>query len=462
LSTGLKERLGMQRIIYMAASLVLVVGVSSCGEGGNLGEGEPTGTLAVSLTEAAGTPEEQLGESIFFDENLSIEQNQSCASCHGPEVGWTGPISDINAAGAVYEGSIAGRFGNRKPPSAAYATLSPIFHLEKKGLFVGGNFWDGRATGEKLGNPAADQAQGPFLNPVEQGLPDNACVVYRVCNPVVPADYPAGFEQVWGAGTCDIIWPADLDQSCATEGSTVNLSDEDRARVNADYDLIALSIETYEASSEVNAFTSKYDAFLAKAVDFTKEEKKGLNLFKGKGKCSKCHVLGQGPKDPPLFTDFTFDNLGVPRNPDNPWYTQSAFNPDGFDWVDKGLGGFLATQLDYAAYAEENLGKQKVPTLRNVDKRPSPDFVKAFTHNGYFKSLWQVVHFYNTRDVKPTCDDPFTTVEDALAHDCWPEPEVDENVNTSELGDLKLSAEEEEALVTFMKTLSDGFDIAAP
>ena len=452
----------MQRIIYMAASLVLVVGVSSCGEGGTLGDGEPTGTLAVSLTEEAGTPEEQLGESIFFDENLSIERNQSCASCHGPEVGWTGPISDINAAGAVYEGSIAGRFGNRKPPSAAYATLSPVFHLEKKGLFVGGNFWDGRATGEKLGNPAADQAQGPFLNPVEQGLPDNACVVYRVCNPVVLADYPAGFEQVWGAGTCDIIWPAGIDQSCATEGSTVSLSDEDRARVNADYDLIALSIETYEASSEVNTFTSKYDAFLAKAVDFTKEEKKGLNLFRGKGKCSKCHVLGQGPKDPPLFTDFTFDNLGVPRNPDNPWYTQSAFNPDGFDWVDKGLGGFLATRPDYAAYAEENLGKQKVPTLRNVDKRPSQDFVKAFTHNGYFKSLWQVVHFYNTRDVKRTCDDRFTTVEDALAQDCWPEPEVEENVNTSELGDLKLSAEEEEALVTFMKTLSDGFEIAAP
>ena len=189
--------------------------------------------------------------------------------------------------------------------------------------------------------------------------------------------------------------------------------------------------------------------------------KAGMSIFHGKGKCARCHVLGQGP-DRPLFTDFTFDNLGVPRNPDNPWYSKTDFNPEGFAWVDEGLGGFLATRLDYAAYAEENLGKQKVPTLRNVDKRPSPDFVKAYTHNGYFKSLWQVVHFYNTRDVKPTCDDPFTTVEDALDQDCWPEPEVHENVNTSELGDLKLSAEEEEALVTFMKTLSDGFEIAAP
>ena len=106
------------------------------------------------------TPEEQLGKAIFFDQNLSINQNQACAACHGPEAGLTGPIEAINAAGAVYEGSIPGRFGNRKPPSAAYATLSPVLYMDKKGLFVGGNFWDGRATGEKLGNPAADQAQG--------------------------------------------------------------------------------------------------------------------------------------------------------------------------------------------------------------------------------------------------------------------------------------------------------------
>jgi hypothetical protein len=105
---------------------------------------------------------EALGKSIFFDEDLSINENQSCASCHAPEVGWTGPIEAINASGAVYEGSILGRFGDRKPPSAAYATLSPIFHSDKKGLFIGGNFWDGRATGEKLGNPAADQARAHF------------------------------------------------------------------------------------------------------------------------------------------------------------------------------------------------------------------------------------------------------------------------------------------------------------
>ena len=131
--------------------------------------------IALWLTSAPGvaqalTPVEQLGKFIFFDTNLSVNSNQSCAACHTPAVGWTGPVPAINVAGAVYEGSINGRFGNRKPPSSAYATSSPILHyvIEKKeALFIGGNFWDGRASGEKLGNPAADQAQGPFVNPLE-------------------------------------------------------------------------------------------------------------------------------------------------------------------------------------------------------------------------------------------------------------------------------------------------------
>ena len=234
------------------------------------------------------TPMEELGKSIFFDEALSINGNQSCASCHGLEVGFTGPISEFNAHGAVYEGSIAGRFGARKPPTAAYATLSPIFHFDGE-LFVGGNFWDGRATGEKLGNPAADQAQGPFLNPVEQGLPDSACVVYFVCN---APSYPVSFEEVWGAEACDITWPADVETTCETEGVTVLLSEEDRAKSDMAYDNIALSIAEYEDSPEVNAFTSKFDYAKASPVKLSKLERRGLALFKGKGKCRLCHTLG--------------------------------------------------------------------------------------------------------------------------------------------------------------------------
>jgi cytochrome c peroxidase len=173
------------------------------------------------------SPMEQLGKSIFFDENLSVHNNQSCATCHDPQIGWVGPDSMTNAHGSVYEGSIAGQFGDRKPPSSAYATTSPIFHYEK-GLFIGGNFWDGRATGEKLGNPAADQAQGPFLNPVEQALGDSACVVYRVCM----ASYPVKFTDVWGMAACQIVWPAGTNTTCGIPGGYVNLSPADRAKAN--------------------------------------------------------------------------------------------------------------------------------------------------------------------------------------------------------------------------------------
>lgn len=371
------------------------------------------------------TDMEELGKSIFFDENLSINQNQSCASCHGPEAGWTGPISDINAYGAVYEGSIAGRFGDRKPPSAAYATLSPIFYQDKQGLFIGGNFWDGRATGEVLGNPAADQALGPFLNPVEQALPAPADVVGRVCAAV----YGDLFRDVWGVEACD---PANVDMA---------------------YGDIGLSIAAYEASPEVNAFTSKYDFTSGGTAKLSKQEQRGFALFRGKGQCQRCH-MSNGKQA--LFTDFTFDNLGIPQNPENP-----ALLADP-SFVDPGLGGFLKnTGYDEDVY-EAEWGKHKVPTLRNVGKgsceaepQNADCIVKAYAHNGYFKSLAGVVHFYNTRDVKDTCPGAYTEAE-ALAADCWPAPEVAENVNTDELGDLGLTPEEETAIVAFLKTLSDG------
>jgi cytochrome c peroxidase len=387
---------------------------------------------------------QQLGKSIFFDTALSINQNESCAACHAPEVGWTGPETDINAHGSVYEGSIPGRFGNRKPPSSGYATISPILYLDKKGQFVGGNFWDGRATGEKLGNPAADQAQGPFLNPAEQALMDFACVVYRVCTATT---YPVSFESVWGDTACDIAWPADVEYACATEGATVALSDEDRAKSNMAYDDIALSIVAYEASPEVNAFTSKYDYSLVGKTKLSKQERIGFALFQGKGNCKACHP-SSGMQS--LFTDFTYDNLGIPINPENPVYDYNS------DFVDQGLGGFLACRPIFAGYAAENDGKFKVPTLRNVDLRPDEGFVKAFGHNGYFKSLEGIVHFYNTRDVLPVCPGPYTEAE-ALAANCWPAPEISANLNTGELGNLGLTPDEEVAIVAFLKTLSDGY-----
>jgi cytochrome c peroxidase len=381
------------------------------------------GLVGVAISQEL-TSKELLGKKIFFDTSLSKQNPQSCATCHGPEAGWTGPDAAINLHGAVYEGSIPGAFGDRKPPSSAYATPSPIFHVDKKGLFLGGNFWDGRATGEKLGNPAADQAQGPFLNPLEQALGSASDVVTKVC----ASTYGWLFKEVWGSDICN--------------------------DVNAAYDSIALSIAAYEASPEVSAFTSKYDYSKGGKVKLSAEERRGFALFQGKGKCTRCHVSeGRAP----LFTDFTYDNLGIPKNPENPFYMQPPeYNPDGINWIDLGLGGFLASRIDYSSYADANIGKHKVPTLRNVDLRPSDDFVKAYGHNGYFKSLKGIVNFYNTRDVKPVCPGQYTEAQ-ALAANCWPAPEVSENMNTGELGDLGLNPNEEDAIVAFLKALSDGF-----
>lgn len=363
------------------------------------------------------TSQERLGKLLFFDKTLSAEGNQSCASCHAPDAGWTGPDETFNKAGAVYEGSIKGRFGNRKPPSAAYATVAPNFHLMRpgRGMFVGGNFWDGRATGQVLGNPAADQAMGPFLNPAEQALPDAATLVDKVCR----GPYAALFIDIWG------------DEACAAPEKA--------------YKYIALSIAAYEASAEVNAFSSKYDAYLAGAARLTSEEQRGLQLFAGKGRCAMCHPH-QPARDgtPPLFTDFTFENLGVPKN---------AAHPQGLAWQDEGLGGYLETTETFRDYAATQIGRHRVPTLRNVDLRPHPAFIKAYGHNGYFKSLESIVHFYNTRDLLPTCRRP----SDRAGVECWPSPEVPANINGRLLGALALTKDEEAALVAFLRTLSDGY-----
>lgn len=369
--------------------------------------------FSVAAADGPLTPKEQLGKSIFFDQNLSINQNQACAACHAPEAGWTGPDLAINAAGSVYEGSIAGHFGNRKPPAAAYAGESPVLYYDYEDeVWVGGMFWDGRATGGTLGDPLAEQALGPFLNPLEQANPDAQAVIDKV----LASSYASLFIQV-----CTV--PTEY------------------------YECIGRAIAAYERSTEVSQFTSKYDYWLAGQATLTDQELRGMALFEGKAQCANCHVA-------PLFTDFTYDNLGVPRNPSNPFYTELDWNPEGYDWVDPGLGGFLkAAGYDEIVW-EAEWGKQKVPTLRNVDLRPSKKFIKAYAHNGYFKSLEEIVHFYNTRDVLAYC---VFLPKPKAGKNCWPAPEVADNINTIEMGNLGLNHGEELAIVAFMRTLSDGY-----
>jgi cytochrome c peroxidase len=436
-------------------------------------------TEAQTIERLAAPPDNQvqqielLGKAMLYDKDLSVNRNEACAFCHMPETGFTGPVSELNRTTAAYPGSVRARYSDRKPQSHAYAPLAPVLHYNPgQDDLVGGNFWDMRATGRRLGNPAAEQAEGPPTNPVEMGLPDMACAVYRASR----RPYQALFQKVWGVQAFAIKWPNDVEQVCSRPGppptsdsKPVHLSDLDRGRAATAFDQMAQSIASYEASAEVTAFTSKFDAVLAGKAQFSPQEQAGYALFRGKAHCNSCHRDG-GPGEDPLFTDFTASNIGVPANPQLPYYLEDrpdelgyAANPVGRSFVDGGVGSFLVKghplsqpslpDARWIPLAPKNEGRFQVPTLRNVDKRPYPGFVRAYAHNGYFKSLKEIVHFYNTRDVLPRCrpNDPREGVT------CWPAPESTANMNKTTVGHLGLTDTEENELVSFMGTLTDGF-----
>jgi cytochrome c peroxidase len=319
---------------------------------------------------------------------------------------------------------------------------APILYFDDvEGLWIGGQFWDGRATGDVLGDPLADQALGPFLNPVEMANTSKDQVIADVA----ASDYSYLFDIVWGPGSLD--------------------------DVEAAYDQVALSIAAFERTQLFGQFSSKYDAYLAACINmggdpdecaqgvgttaeivgpkiFSKKEWHGLQLFMGENDndgllapgegamCAACHIAEwteatdysdnvQVPSwaplgmVPPLFTDFTFDNLGVPKS-DHKLLKDAP--------VDLGLGPIVSD-------SEEN-GKFKVMTVRNIG------LTAPYAHNGLFKKLDEIVHFYNTRDV---------------VAEGWPAPEYPDTVNSEELGNLGLSDYDEDCLVKFMNTLSDGY-----
>ena len=463
----------------------------------------PTLTGQPPILQNTGTEAvEALGELMNYDRRISPERNQACASCHMPYVAFSGPIPSVNLTMIAYPGTAHFRAGKRSAQRYPYAPFFPVLQYnQEQGLFFGGNFWDSRATGYLLRNPDAHQAQGP-PDTQEMGNPDTACITFKLSKAV----YRPLFELVWGKGSFDISFPANTADICATPGGAavfggsatpVQLSAVDRIRSNEVYNHWGQSIDAYEQSLQVSAFSSKFDAFLKGKYTLTANEKAGYDLFRGKGNCNSCHLDGRStapaPTAPasedtgvaaqvnPLFTCFGSANEGLPLNPRDAIYYQNTpdsfgftANPLGFGYRDLGLGTFLRSgpgswpnpNITWRKFAPSVDGQMQVSSARNVamtppqcptTEAPGPYFQKEFFHNGYIKSLKQLVHFYNTRDVYPfdvtSGHCPAGTTEKV---DCWPMPEVKNNLDMT-TGKLGLTDLEENQIVAFLRTLTDGF-----
>jgi len=442
-----------------------------------------------------------------------VFQNTACAACHMPYAAFGGPIPSENLTTAAYVGSFRDRAAKRTPQRYTYSHTFPVLNFNTtQQLFFGGNFWDGRATGLKLQAPDAEQAQGPPVDPLEMGFADTACIAFRLLS----APYRQLFELVWGVDF-DIRFPANTAEICAIpngarrfQGSAtpIALSPTDRTKATNIYDHWGQSLSFLERSVDVSPFNSKFDWFLKpnSGVTLTADEMAGYNLFNGKGNCNSCHVDGRstlltaGQTDTgntasvqPLFTCHGLANEGLPLNPRLPLFYESVPdrfgftpNPDGMRYRDLGIGTFLRSgpqtfpdpnQPDWLHLAPMVDGQQQVMTARDValtppqcptteagqvdaNGKPIPYFQKAFFHNGYIKSLKQLVHFYNTRDVgnfefnvtSGHC--PAGTTEKV---DCWPMKEVPQNLDMT-IGMLGLTDQEENQIVAFLQTLTDGFD----
>ena len=339
---------------------------------------------------------EQVGEQLFSDPGLSNPSGQGCADCHAPKSAFRDPESDHTSSAGV----VPGRFGSRNAPTAMYARFTPPLHYDAAlGSWVGGQFWDGRAATLEA------QAAVPLLNPLEMNNPDQA----RVVAAVRKSRYAPMLREAFG--------PAALDDD------------------TAGFAHILEAIAAFERTRQFAPFSSKYDRYLAGKATLSASEARGLALFEdpARGNCASCHPSRPGRDgSPPLFTNFSYANLGIPRYPNNKFFGQAAaLNPDGDRFIDHGL---MATVGDPAQD-----GKFKVPTLRNIAR------TQPYGHNGYFQNLQYMIDFLATRDVGSA--DP--------AVGAWPPPEVPATVDRVDIGHLGLSPADIDDLVAFLGTLND-------
>lgn len=438
---------------------------------------------------------EQLGKDIFYDDTLSSLAGYSCATCHNLQTGFTGPSSSLNLVAGPVPGVIPGRFGRRNPqtiPYAAFSPRGPFLSGVEGGTYVGGTFWDGRTP------DTATQARMPFLDQNEMANeptgpypPHAGGYSPLIAEKLANRPYAPLFENVFGRD----VFKTSTDEQI--------------------YDLMTAAIAVYEASAEINQFSSKFDASTngtppMHLYTFTPSEENGRVLFFGKARCSECHSdatldsVKQATQDKETFTMYCYANLGVPKNPDNPFYvnTNRDSNPDGCnqlgaDFIDYGLGANPNPAPDGTRFMDVKPGDVlqfdgmfKAPSVRNVDQRPYPGFVRSYMHNGVFKSLEEVVHFYNKRSIAtnstgqekafnwsvgppagytPIFPPPesmefpanvqniaaLTPAEFTAQH---PRPGDEGTVAANgQVGNLQLTHQEETDLVNFLKTLTDGY-----
>ena len=377
--------------------------LNACGGGGSATSNANVPTASALSAQAA------LGEKIFADVSLSASGRQACASCHSPDNAHA-PANDLFVQ---LGGPLLDQQGRRHAPSIGYMSFNKPFFFAPDGTPTGGFFWDGRAVS------LLEQAGEPFVNPFEMANANVAEVIAKLSN----APYAADFKSVFGA---DIF----------------ARPDDAMARVK-----LALS-QYQKEDTEFHAFSSKYDEFLRGRVRLSEQETRGLALFNNptKGNCISCHPSGKAADGSfPLFTDFTYDNLGVPRNPAITRNDDPAYHDLG-----------LCERADLAGRADL-CGAFKVPSLRNVAQR------RVFFHNGRFNTLKDAVTFYVQRDTSPEKWYPLNPDASVKKFDDLP-VQYRANVNTVEVpynrrpGDAPaLSDAEVDDVIAFLKTLNDGY-----
>lgn len=339
---------------------------------------------------------ELLGKALFFDKNLSKNRTQSCATCHNPDAGFV-DNRDNGIASMASLGDDGHSLGDRQAPSAAYAMFSPEFHYDKKKKqYIGGQFWDGRE------DTLAGQAGGPPTNPIEMGMSSKEATVERIKE---NSFYVETFKEIYG----DDIFKNSKEA----------------------YFAMTDSIEKFEQTKEFAPFDSKYDRYLEGKYDLTPLEDLGRSLFfsQANNSCATCHLLKKEDAKRETFTNYEYHNIGTPIN-----HELRAKN--GVTALDDGL---LANP---AVKDKTQRGKYKVPTLRNVA------VTAPYMHNGVFKDLRTVVEFYDKYNNKKRVINPETGKK-------WDEPEIKETISLDELKAKKQNDRKVDALVAFMKLLTD-------